>query len=175
MHPSPPHSFPPLPPPLPSPAQLTISCSKGNKRPQPRKGSPSQLVREAEWKREPAPTLIASYRLWSSPPPAEPRCFPPSSRSSLGTQAQERDTGVNRPRGVWRWVWHRSALAAQPGASAALGARESAAAAAGGQARRADAGVRAEGGRRAARCWAAGRAGSAGAGGDGLETGATNR
>lgn len=63
-----------------------LTCSKGNKRPQPRKGSPSQLVREAEWKREPAPTLIASYRLWSSPPPAEPRCFPPSSRSSLGTQ-----------------------------------------------------------------------------------------
>lgn len=34
----------------------------------------------------PAPMLIASYRLWSSPPPAEPRCFPPSSHSSLGTQ-----------------------------------------------------------------------------------------
>lgn len=30
--------------------------------------------------------LIASYRLWSSPPPAEPRCFPPSSHSSLGTR-----------------------------------------------------------------------------------------
>lgn len=30
--------------------------------------------------------LNASYRLWSSPPPAEPRCFPPSSHSSWGTQ-----------------------------------------------------------------------------------------
>lgn len=36
--------------------------------------------------RAPVRMLIASYRLWSSPPPAEPKCFPPSSHSSLGTQ-----------------------------------------------------------------------------------------
>ena len=50
------------------------------------KGSPSELAREGGWKRAPAAVLIASYRLWSSPPPAEPRCFPPSSHSSLGTR-----------------------------------------------------------------------------------------
>lgn len=103
---TPPPWYPPIPAAPTSPSQSRLgghlSCSKGNKRPQPqpRKGVPVSAREGRRGRRAPALMLKASYRLWSSPPPAEPRCFPPSSHSSSGTQGAGAGLESRRPRGV---------------------------------------------------------------------------
>lgn len=77
--------------PFPSPPGSSLSlmqrwqqASPGPRpRPQCRRGTGSQPGKDGA-SGAPARKPVASYRLWSSPPPAEPRCFPPFSRSSLG-------------------------------------------------------------------------------------------
>lgn len=76
--------MPPLPPPFPKPVWVrTLSCSDGNKRVspllRPQRGRGTRSLRGKDSASgAPDRKPISSYRLWSSPPPAEPRCFPPS-------------------------------------------------------------------------------------------------
>lgn len=79
-----PHTHLPFPIPPGSSLSLMQRWQQASPRPQRGKGTRSQRGKDGT-SGAPARKPIASYRLWSSPPPAEPRCFPPFSRSSLGT------------------------------------------------------------------------------------------
>lgn len=115
---------PPFPPPLPIRLGVRLPSSEGTKRPPatrpPRKGQPRLSRRRTEGGSGAPLASIASYRLWSSPPPAEPRCFPPSSHSSSRTRAVAGRLRSPGP-GVAGGDGHRSARRWSR-ASAALGA-----------------------------------------------------
>lgn len=85
---------PAAPLPFPVPPGDCAPCSKGSQRPA---GRGAGRGRGSRGRGEPGgsgrPPSRASYRLWSTPPPAAPRCSPPSSRSSLGRRVQERESG----------------------------------------------------------------------------------
>lgn len=98
--------------------------------PQPGKGSGSQLAREGGWKRSPLASLLRPTACGACLLQLSRDAFHPPHIHLWGCRVQERDSRVNRLRGVCGRVWHRSALAVRPRGVRALRARESAAAAA---------------------------------------------
>ena len=81
-----------------------FSCSKGNKRPQPGRGPRLSLRGKEGGSGRPLQCLLHPTACGARLLQLSRDAFHPPHIHLWGRGVQERDSGVNRPRGVWRWV-----------------------------------------------------------------------